>query len=345
MKLLFFSDLHMAERPPSARTADYADQLFEKLAEMRDAAKHVDGTICGGDWFHWRRPNETPHRLVQRMIGFLRTWPTPIWTVAGNHDGDGPDTLSRQPLGVLLEALKPLTGDDAGTLMLLTEPLDLDGIEIVPFNWTLERDRTPTPALFQHTRGRSVWERKQPDAPPNVSIAVAHAMIMPPGGGWPFPAIGMDELASPDIDFWLLGHTHWETSLMLHTQSGTQDFPSGWRTAFAGPGAVARTARTPGEEGRRPAYALVEVNEETDAISYERRELQCAVPTEEAFAWVPAAERRDGEMFKGYVAALEVALDVEGVPIEEALQSVDMAAGPEVGRRAREYLARAEAEG
>ena len=108
MKLLFFCDLHLAERPPLARNDSYCDDLFAKLEELKELARSTDITIMGGDWLHWPRPNDTSHRLVRRLIECLRNWPTELYTLAGNHDlpSEGMAGLHRMPLGVILEALK-----------------------------------------------------------------------------------------------------------------------------------------------------------------------------------------------------------------------------------------------
>lgn len=114
---LLLSDLHLADRAPSSCTDSYTDDLFGLLEQTVDIAsqRKVKAVVWAGDIFHIKAPSRTSHRLVQRTIRLLRSYPCPAYIVPGNHDitHDRLDSIHQtQPLGVLFEsgAAQPLIG-------------------------------------------------------------------------------------------------------------------------------------------------------------------------------------------------------------------------------------------
>ncbi len=337
MKLLFFSDLHLAERPPLARGESYVEDLFAKLEELREMAGDCHVTVFGGDLLHWPRPTETSHRLVRRLIELLRTWPVPLFLIAGNHDLPPEQLagLSRTALGVVLEALRdsPVRLLDEDRVIVFDmapgalRPVDPSGaisdplrVQLSPAHWQHDIDQRPE--LYGLTR--------MPDV--DFAVKVAHGMVMLPGGGWPFPATGMDQIPTVGMDAFLWGHTHWQTG--VHCVNDT------W---FASPGAIARTARSP-DERERHVMALIVTFERGHPLtlaSFQEVPLASMRPADDVFVWQEQGDRAASGLFAGYVAALESGLDVQGLSIEDALAALEKQAQPEVAKLAREYLEKA----
>jgi|SRR6516165_847629 len=163
MRFLLTGDLHLSDRPPSSCTDSYADDLFSLLAEAATFAVHCEAVIVAGDVFHLKPPGRTSHALVQRTMAAFREFGTPVYVVPGNHDisHDRLDSLSRQPLGVLIEsgAARLLDGWAEG------EPFPVYG---VPWqqHWT---DEAVDAALAGY---------RMADAP---GLVVAHAPLYPEG--------------------------------------------------------------------------------------------------------------------------------------------------------------------
>jgi DNA repair exonuclease SbcCD nuclease subunit len=320
MRLLFFTDLHLAERPPLARNDSYVEDLFAKLEELKGLAADCDVSVFGGDWLHWPRPTETSHRLVRRLIECLRDWPTELYTVAGNHDlpSEGMKGLHRMPLGVVLEALKD------GPVQLLDEPerlsqgKDVD-VMLWPVNWQHDIDRRPDLYSASKVPGTAF---------PAFLVQVTHGMVMPPGGGWPFPAIGMDQIET-EADVVLLGHMHWQTG--VHQVNGT------W---FAGPGAIARTSRSESEMKRQPAALIVTLKRDAEP-QFDEIQLKSARPAEEVFTYAGDGAAPTDGLFAGYVAALETGMNLEGLTVEEAVAAAEGKVPSDVMELAKEYLGRA----
>ena len=332
MRILFTTDWHLDERPPLARSDSYCEDLFRKIEELKELAQGVDITIMGGDFFHRTRPNDTSHRLVRRLIECLRNWPTQMYTLAGNHDlpSEGMEGLHRMPLGVILEALKdgPVQLlDKAVTLYPSTisrraaeaarqRPEIWQVLTLWPVNWCHDIDRRP-----------DLYSAVKPSGT-DFLVEVTHGMVMPPGGGWPFEAVSMDQIET-EADVVLLGHMHWETG--IHTVNGT---------IFAGPGAVSRTSRSESEVKRHPE-ALIVTLKQGEEPQFQEIPLKSVRPAEEVFVWQEEKAGADGSLFAGYVAALETGMNLEGLSVEEAVKAAEEKVDPEVMALTREYLGRA----
>jgi len=323
MRLLFFTDTHLDDRPPGSRTEQYADQIMAKMEEVRELAETCDVTVDGGDDFHRR---QLSFRLLRRYSALLRGWPHNVIGIAGNHTLP-PELmagLDRVPLGMLEEA------QTGGRYRFAREDVVVGTgptVQIHPVHWfpheALLRDGREEEAL------RLVNEAFRVERQPGVDfvVAVAHLMIMPGGGGWPFPAIAADQIDLGGIDVLLLAHLHFQTG--MYWAGGT---------LVVGPGSIARTQMTQSEMARTPQVAVLEFADREVTAKFVP--LRSARPGAEVFveASRPAAGH---DLFAGYVAALEADGSVEGLSVEEAVESLQGRARPEVLERAREFWERA----
>lgn len=106
MRALLVGDQHVADRPPSARTDSYKDDILDKMRWIVNHAnkEDVDHLVFLGDMFHIKRPDRNSYRMVQEVAGVLSEAAMPVHLVSGNHDqsNDRVDSISSQPLGTLL---------------------------------------------------------------------------------------------------------------------------------------------------------------------------------------------------------------------------------------------------
>jgi DNA repair exonuclease SbcCD nuclease subunit len=88
MKLLFVGDVHMADRSPSKRDANYRGDIFRKLEEIVEIAvkSKVDLVVFAGDIFHHKPPRDTTHRTVHQLIALMESFGVPVYICVGNHD-------------------------------------------------------------------------------------------------------------------------------------------------------------------------------------------------------------------------------------------------------------------
>lgn len=171
MKILIVGDIHYNDRPPSARTDSYPQDILDKLTFTVEAAheQEVDAVVWVGDVFHSKAPSKTSHWAVQRIAEIGLAYEKPWLIVPGNHDitHDRLDSLPKQPLGTLYKL---------GATKLVGQMVDLP-LFGVPYlhDWGL---------LRQLLERRSTGPLGTPG-----SLVVAHAPIMPPGVTVPYEFI------------------------------------------------------------------------------------------------------------------------------------------------------------
>jgi len=198
INLVYFTDVHLADKPPGRRRDNYRETILGKLAFASAIANKINGVgICGGDFFHIKNPKSNSHRLVSDAIESCMSFPQKcIWGVVGNHDilEDNHDSIHNQPLGVLL---------DAGVYRNLNKSLMIkskDGsqsVQIVGFDYQ-----------DSETTLQAVKDFKLEEA--DYHVAVIHQMSAPGSGGDFFgeKIIGYNELAGLGYDIVLWGHDH-----------------------------------------------------------------------------------------------------------------------------------------
>jgi DNA repair exonuclease SbcCD nuclease subunit len=103
-----FTDLHISDTPPTARTDDYLAAILSKLEQVKLIAQKLEcsAVLCAGDVFHLKSPWKVSHSLTQIVIKVFKNFPCPIVILAGNHDlsANRVDSLPKQPLGTIFES-------------------------------------------------------------------------------------------------------------------------------------------------------------------------------------------------------------------------------------------------
>jgi DNA repair exonuclease SbcCD nuclease subunit len=105
VKLVWRTDVHMADKGPSSRKDDWPSTVLDKLSQVRRVAEKVEASaiLDGGDFFHVKSPSRNSHELVRRTAEHHADYPCPVYCTPGNHDATYGDYafLPQQPLGVL----------------------------------------------------------------------------------------------------------------------------------------------------------------------------------------------------------------------------------------------------
>jgi Icc-related predicted phosphoesterase len=172
--VLLVNDLHLADRPPSACTDTYLDDLFDLLASVRRIAQEraSAAVVWAGDIFHSKIPGRTSHSTVKRLIDIASAHTCPVFVVPGNHDiaHDRLESIDEgQPLGVLFASGVVQCLDKWSVASSGVTPLPVYG---VPWLKTFT-DETVSAALED-------W-RTRLRAGDQPGLVVTHAPLYPPG--------------------------------------------------------------------------------------------------------------------------------------------------------------------
>jgi DNA repair exonuclease SbcCD nuclease subunit len=266
-KLLFFGDLHAADKAPSGRVDDYARTVIDKLDSISLLCEknNVDHCFSTGDIFHIKQPNRVSHALTQELISTFNQFPCLVRVVAGNHDlgSDGLESLSRQPLGTL---------ERAGAVSVLRSVMETDDFWLIPrpYNAVAEgvHDGETAPAYYSLTE-----EEKNLIAgvAPLPVIGLAHASILGPGDKRPYPYVNVDQIPGiEEYDLLVSGHLHECLGVM---QIG--------KTLFANPGSIMRTQRNLSNYARTVEVLIVTVD--SGDVTVEEVPLPGVAPALEVF--------------------------------------------------------------
>lgn len=311
LKLLFFADVHLTEKAPGYRTSSYCDDVFDKLAELREMAGECDATLFGGDLFHGPRWPDTSYDLAGRTIDMFDAWPTPVYAVSGNHDAMPDDSVDGMPFGMVARKSERFLHLKEDILV------DIGGwkLQVSPFNYRHDIDTDPE--MYRLPEGR--------DTQADFVVRIAHGLVVRPGPkAYPFRVTKMDDIPSDGIDMLAFGHPHWYT--------GTFKVNDTW---FGSYGSIARCARP--EADHEPAAMVITYTGET--LSIARAPLLRAKAEADVFRWVE--EQVPGkELFAGYVEALETGVTHDGLTVEEVLAGIQ-GVEPAVVARTRQYLKKA----
>lgn len=215
INLVFFTDVHLAAKPPGRRRGSYREEILGKLQWCGELAKLVQGVgVCGGDVFHIKnaRSDSNPLSLINDAMLTFQGFPTGrIYGPAGNHDitGDNLETLPNQPLGTLMQSgayhdlgYQPVTFQTESGLRVQVDAYDYeDGAKVLEKILAVTGE---TEAMEHH--GLS-WEER----PYHFRVAVVHAFNKVGKSELMFGAdfaLGHEDLKDTDYDVFLWGHDH-----------------------------------------------------------------------------------------------------------------------------------------
>lgn len=261
LNLIWITDIHLSDRPPGRRSESYREQIFDKLAQVRDLC-HKHNAIClvGGDVFHIKTPKSPANSLslIRESIEMFGSFPDGcVYGCVGNHDiqFDRMDTVPHQPLGIL---------EEAGVYRIVKEPMVIDAgdfkIQIDAWDFA-DQDQT-----YQNLK-------KSGPCPEGITyrIGMVHASGCS-GDTVEFfgtNIIGYNQLKRLDYDFLLWGHDH--------TRTETETCGN---VTHINLGSIARAALSM-DEAERPVSAVM-LSLKADGARVKELPLK-VVPIEQAF--------------------------------------------------------------
>lgn len=316
IRLVWRTDVHMADRGPSSRIDDWAETVLDKLSQVRDIAKEVGAAaiLDGGDFFHIKAPGRNSHELVRRTAEHHADYPCPVYCTPGNHDCVYGDYafLPQQPLGVLYAAgvFKKLYDEHEAVFV-------KDGVKVRVVG-------LPYPGTRYNIERFKNIQRGDED----VLICVAHVLASLTGGSM-FEGediIRYSDLLETAPDVFCFGHWHMDQGVEI----------LGDKT-FVNLGSLTRGALSQDEVQRRPASAVLECTKTGVTVDVRRLRVK---PSEEVFD-LDARNRQVRQQVEmdAFVNRIRDGLQpkVEGETLTEVLGAVS-GVPDEVRERALAYL-------
>lgn len=258
--LVWRTDAHLADTPPSSRTDDWAATICGKLEQIGEIAREVsaDAVIDGGDFYHIKSPSRTTHALNQRIAEIHAKYPCPTFCNVGNHDVKYGEIryLSEAPLGVLFAS---------GVFRRLYDQhealIERGGIKVrvvgVPYHGV----------KYDLARIAKAAERGD-----ETYLVVAAHLLASKAGGEMFES--EDILKYGDLpegpDLWMLGHWHKDQGV-----TALDD-----RRSVVNIGSLSRGALTMDETTRTPSVAVLRFFDNTVEVEVRPLEVQ---PAEKVF--------------------------------------------------------------
>ena len=243
-RILFFGDLHLADKAPSGRVDDYRQTILNKLAAIGQLCQQydVDLAVQDGDWFHVKVPNRVSHRLVQDTIRVASAFPCPIWTIKGNHDIAADGGIEQQPLGVLHEA---------EAVVVLEEIVRTEDFWLVPRHYSTGAEGFSTGEVDPSYYSLTEDEQNRIAEDPAFVIGVAHGSLLAPGDSRPYPFVTVDQIPNLQAyDLLVSGH--------IHEALGIVEIG---KTVFVNMGSIGRTKRDLASYSRTIEVLIVEVDD------------------------------------------------------------------------------------
>jgi DNA repair exonuclease SbcCD nuclease subunit len=308
-KYLLINDVHLSDRPPSSCTDTYLDDLFDLLGQVVVLARvqQVSALVIAGDLFHCKAPSRVSHRMMIRLVKWIRSAPCPVAVVAGNHDlqHDRVESLDEtQPLGMLVKS----------DLVRLLDGWDPDfPLYGVPWQqeWTDEAVNTAL-AAFRGPKGNA--------------LVVTHAPLYPPGLELEYefyPAPKFAE-AMGGTGYCYYGHVHERHGIWLTEPASTFLDGGSSQVTFCNPGALSRGSLHEHNLTRVPACVVWD----SDTGQFTEIPLN-ARPPEEVFRLKEAREVTDmrGRLDE-FLAAIG-STTLEGVSVESVIEHIRSLGLPE----------------
>ena len=329
VKLVWRTDVHIADHAPSSRTDDWTETIFSKLSQVRDIAEHHGAVaiLDGGDFFHIKSPWKNSQELVRRVADHHTGYPCPVYVAPGNHDSVYGDYkfLGQQPLGVLYSTgvFKRLYDEHD---VVFSEEVDLEehgwaqGLKVrvvgVPYHGS----------KYDMDRFKDIQRGDE-----DILICVAHVLASPKGGSM-FEGediIRYSDLLGTAPDVFLFGHWHKDQGVEV----------LGDKT-FVNIGSLSRGSLSQDEVQRQPACAVLTCSKKGVEVEVVRLTVQGA---EECFDVAGRARQIKQQVeMDAFVEKIRSSLTSksEGETLSEALDAIP-SVPDDVRERARSYLEKA----
>lgn len=319
VRLVWRTDVHLADKAPQARLDDWVDTVSDKLAQVGDIARRVgaQAVIDGGDFFHVKSPGRNSHHLVRKTIEIHEDYPCPVYACVGNHDcvyGDYAK-LPQQPLGVLYEAgvFRRLYDEHEAVF-------EVDGVKVrvvgIPYHGT-----TYDMQRFDIKKGDEDY------------LVVAAHVLASEGGGSMFEGediVRYSDLYDLDPDVWVFGHWHKDQGI---TKAESRD---GRPRLIVNVGSLTRGSLSEDQVDRKPAAVALIFNH--DEVQHVRFDLEVA-SKEEVFDIASRVRHETRSMaLDGFVKKMKESLNkTSKTPLEDQVRALP-GVPPAVKEKALHYL-------
>ena len=292
IKLLFFTDLHIAKLGPKSRVDDYLDSICAKLDEALELGTKCDFILFGGDFCHshFLSSDKVKEQAIETMAKHLVPSKTPLLYTWGQHDLFGKEYSSR-------------TNSTAGFIFRLVKKLGADLREI-PVEETMQVNDdfliTACPSGYDPEQWlEDIQASHGTEIRNHTSVAILHHLVHTEiKTPW---FIDPDNLNTEGIDLVLCGDLH----------DGFPKKCNKYGTLFVNPGSMARTQHTKSERDRK--IQVLELKIDKGKIEAKYKKLKSAktgskvfnkkaplLDSEELYAYqgenISASEDKDGRI-------------------------------------------------
>lgn len=249
MRFCWFSDVHLADTPPSMRQEGYAEDIFLKLEEIAVLCKtaKVDYALMGGDWFNSKISSRISHNLVNASLAALDAFPCPIIFIVGSHDVPYGrlDLLHKRPIGTILRHPRVEYISDTDVRQLTKGA----SVRIFPVS---DAYNNTTEEIVEVITDMKRRDGHLPDEK-HFDIAMLHQPVVKEGS-FPYPVVQSADIVGL-ADLVLFGH--------MHNYDGVWDMTvEGQTTTFVNVGAVSRGSMDEQTLARQPRVFLFDVDED-----------------------------------------------------------------------------------
>lgn len=318
MKLLWRTDIHLADTSPESRTDDWEETVLGKLVQVGEIARKEGATVVldGGDFFHIKTPSRNSHQMIRRVAEIHAAYPCPVLGNVGNHDVKYGDlsNLPEAPLGVLFE-----TGVFKRCYDGHEHVLTADGVTVrvvgIPYHGT----------KYEMNRFTSLVKGDE-----DYLVVMVHCLAAQAGGTMfeREDIIKYADLANLDPDVWCFGHWH-------KNQGVTQIATDKW---VVNTGSLTRGALTEDEMARIPV--VVSMDFQAGGVTITEIPLE-VTPAADVFDLVERTRQEARKMtVEGFVSSLQSAFKPDGQEdLTEAVSKMELLDA--VRERALSYLEQA----
>jgi DNA repair exonuclease SbcCD nuclease subunit len=274
IKLIWRTDVHMADKTPRRREGSWSADVCAKLRWIGELAEKTKahGVIDGGDFFDVKSPTKNSHALVRKALDAHRDYPCPVYALVGNHDVKYGkyEYLPEQPLSVLFSS--GVFTEFGGAQEVI---LEQDGCKVrlvgIPYHGTEYN--------FDLLR-----DLKKGDE--DYLLVACHLLARKGETGSMFESediVGYDFLNTiTDVDGWFFGH--W------HKDQGVTVLPNG--STVVNVGSLTRGSLHLDDLDRKPC--VVEVQASKDKIEFIRHNVPCR-DAEEVFKIEEAVREKESK--------------------------------------------------